>query len=557
MIFFASLFLFLQTATTPAPEIRVDRNAFTFTTYRLHATVAPATHALDVEGDVTIRNDSSQPQTVATLQISSTLQWRTVTIAGREAKRTNRQLTSDVDHTGALNEALVSLPSLAPGASVTLHVSYAGAVPLGSTRLKKLGAPANIAERTDFDRIGSDITMLRGAGFVLWYPVSIEPSTLESGNTTFERVAEWNARSQESSMELQLKVNSDRPVQLVSSATQSANEQGTLLKWKRFGIYPPVFGLADYEQISTKNGSVIALAGSVAADQYARQFGDITVPGFEDMKPRYPVKLVQVPESFAPWEGAEVLLTPFTAGQNDAQLNVSLTHLAAHAYFRSMRVWLDEGFAHFAQLEAIENISGRKTALSAMNQRTDALAIVDSGSPETAQPLVQPRDEIFYRTKASAVFWMLRDMVGESALMQALNDYVPERDREPSYFQKLVEKYAKKDLEQFFDDWVYRDKGLPEFKITDIYSRQNLSGGYLVTVTIENSGNVSAEVPVTVRAKTSEGAARLWVPAKSRASVRVNLPLAAIDATVNDGSVPEIDPTNNTTSVAEKGALYF
>jgi hypothetical protein len=310
--------------------------------------------------------------------------------------------------------------------------------------------------------------------------------------------------------------------------------------------------LGNYEQSSTKNGSVFALGGAVAADQYAKVFGGITPTGFEDAKPRYTVKLVQVPESFASWEGSDLLLSPFPAGQNDAQLSVNLTHLAAHAYFHSARVWLDEGFAHYAQLRTIETASGRKAALSAMNQRMDALAIVDSGSPETAQPLVQAHDEIFYRTKASAVFWMLRDIVGESALQQALKEYSPERDREPSYFQRLVEKYARKDLEQFFDDWVYRDHGLPEFKIIDIYSRQTLTGAYLATVTIENSGSAGAEVPVTVRAKTNDAAARLWVPAKSKASVRVSLPLAAIEATVNDGSVPEIDPTNNTMVVGEK-----
>jgi hypothetical protein len=552
VIFLASLLFLFQTTTASAPEVKVDRSAFTFTSYRLNTTVTPASHAIDVEGDVTLRNDSAQPQTAAALQISSTLQWQKVTIGGKEAKRTDAQVTSDVDHTGAVSETVVSLPSVAPGATVTLHVVYAGAVPLGSTRLRRLGAPANIAERTDFDRIGSDITMLRGAGFVLWYPASIEPSTMESGNITFERVAVWNARSQESSMELQLKVSGSSGLQVVSSGSQSASEHGVLLTWKRFGIFPPVFGLGNYEQFSTKNGSVFALAGTVAGDQYAKVFGGIAPAGFENAKPRYPVKLVQVPESFAPWEGSDMLLALFLAGQSDAPLTLNLTHLAAHAYFHSYRVWLDEGFAHFAQLRAIENVSGRKAALAGLNQRMDALAIVDTGSPVSAQSLVEAHDEIFFRTKASAVLWMLRDMVGESALNQALIEYTPERDREPSYFQKLVEKYSKKDLEQFFDDWVYRDRGLPEFRVTDIYSRQNLTGGYLVTVTIENSGSAGAEVPVTVRAKTNEAAARLWVPAKSKASVRVSLPLAAIEATVNDGSVPEIDPTNDTTSVAQK-----
>ena len=40
----------------------------------------------------------------------------------------------------------------------------------------------------------------------------------------------------------------------------------------------------------------------------------------------------------------------------------------------------------------------------------------------------------------------------------------PEADSEPTYFQKLLEAQTKHDLEWFFDDWVYRDRGLPDFQ---------------------------------------------------------------------------------------------
>jgi hypothetical protein len=72
----------------------------------------------------------------------------------------------------------------------------------------------------------------------------------------------------------------------------------------------------------------------------------------------------------------------------------------------------------------------------------------------------------------------------------------------------------------------------------------------MVTVTIENSGTAGAEVPLTAHAKAVENSARVWVPAKSKASARLVMPLLPNDVVVNDGSVPEIDPTDNVYTVA-------
>ena len=48
-MFVVPLLLWLQTAAAPSQEVKVDRNAFTFISYRLRASVTPASHALDAQ----------------------------------------------------------------------------------------------------------------------------------------------------------------------------------------------------------------------------------------------------------------------------------------------------------------------------------------------------------------------------------------------------------------------------------------------------------------------------------------------------------------------------
>src|SRR5207237_7613268 len=93
------------------------------------------------------------------------------------------------------------------------------------------------------------------------------------------------------------------------------------------------------------------------------------------------------------------------------------------------------------------------------------------------QPLLTTFVPVLYRTKAPYVWWMLRDMVGDDALKKALAAYRPEQDKESSYMQHLIEAQAKRDLGWFFDDWVYDDRGLPDFRVAYVYAHQNAQGG--------------------------------------------------------------------------------
>ena len=143
------------------------------------------------------------------------------------------------------------------------------------------------------------------------------------------------------------------------------------------------------------------------------------------------------------------------------------------------------------------------------------------------------------------VWWMLRDIVGETALDTALHNYKAADDNGPTYMQKLIERESHRDLQWFFEDWVYHDRGLPEFRVASVYPSQLSTGGYMITVTVENLGAAGAEIPVTLHMQGSEASDRLIVPGKSKASVRIQTPSLPLDVTLNDGSVPESDTSND------------
>src|SRR5207245_11738728 len=160
------------------------------------------------------------------------------------------------------------------------------------------------------------------------------------------------------------------------------------------------------------------------------------------------------------------------------------------------------------------------------------------------ESMINTASEEFYRSKAMYVWWMLRDIAREEALKKALANYRPNQDKEPSYVQHLIEAQPKRDLEWFFDDWVYRDRGLPDFRVESVYPRPTVGGGYVVTVTVENLGDAGAEVPVTLRMEGGEATRRLEVQARSKASIRVEAASTPRDIVAHDGSLPESDTSS-------------
>jgi aminopeptidase N len=197
-----------------------------------------------------------------------------------------------------------------------------------------------------------------------------------------------------------------------------------------------------------------------------------------------------------------------------------------------------------------EKQKGRQAALVLLGIHRAAfleseIEVARSAQKNSGQPLATTFDETYYRSKAAYVWWMLRDLVGEAALKQAIGKYRAEEDKSPQYVEQLVEAAAKRDLGWFFDDWVDHDRGLPDFHVLSVHPWKNEKGAQLVTVTIENLGSAGAEVPFTVRFADGEVTRRIEVRAKSTATTRVEVPGVPTEVVVNDGSVPESDMTNN------------
>src|SRR6266513_235197 len=89
--------------------VGLDREAFTFTHYDLEVHIEPKQQRLGVRGKITLRNDSDSAQKSLVLQISSTLNWRSIQIEGKLAELLSQTYTSDIDHTAAFTEAIVNL----------------------------------------------------------------------------------------------------------------------------------------------------------------------------------------------------------------------------------------------------------------------------------------------------------------------------------------------------------------------------------------------------------------------------------------------------------------
>ena len=110
---------------------------------------------------------------------------------------------------------------------------------------------------------------------------------------------------------------------------------------------------------------------------------------------------------------------------------------------------------------------------------------------------------------------------------------------------RLIAAQTPRDLEWFFDDWVYRDRGLPEFTVEPAFARKTMTNAYMVTITVDNVGSAGAEVPVKVKFAGGDVTKRLEVRAKQKATIRVEVPGVPSEIVVNDGSVPEANVINN------------
>ncbi|HVM92596.1 MAG TPA: hypothetical protein VMT67_07285, partial [Terriglobales bacterium] len=475
---------------------------------------------------------------------------------------------SDIDHTGALSEAIVTLPAdIKPKDSIELEVGYEGLITLDATRLLRVGVPEAIAKQTSWDHIGAAFTAVRGAGYVTWYPITTESADFSEGNSLFEVTDRWRAREAASEFHINLQIarqSDEAPPTLlcgasVSSSAEFGRNQASLAEcsWKALGVITPILVVGDYRAESAGPLSLfsfqdhhagaktysdaLGLANAFVTDWFGRPTAPIAIADFAD------------PHS-APFESGTLLMA--SMDNADTKLaGINLVHELTHSALASARPWVYEGLAHFAEAAYREQQGGREAALDLLSAHLAALADSEKDVPggsgkDIAAPLANSFDEVYYRTKAAYVWWMLRDMIGDDAMKAAIAKYKADDDKDPKYVEGLIEAVSKRDLGWFFEDWVYRDRGLPEVKVQSAHAWADEKPGgskrvQMITVTLENKSAVGAEMPFTVRCGGNDVTRRLEVRAKSVATVRVELPAAPSEVDVNDGSVPEADTSNN------------
>lgn len=551
----------------------LDREAFSITRYDLKATVEPDQQRLGVRGTITIRNDSDSAQKNIALQISSSLNWVSIQLDGKPAAFVTQTYTSDIDHTGALSEAIVELPRvIAPKQTLDLQIGYEGTIAQDATRLTRIGVPADVAKHSDWDAIGKDFTAVRGVGYVAWYPIATEAASLPDGDALPQVIGRWKQREAAATMQLAITVNDVSPAappRILCPGGGEAKLQEALGKTsaemdcrdEATDSLVPFFVIGSYGSLTRLPVQVFYLPQhksgaddfTLALDQtqprIANWFGEHH-SGIRGEKSAANAEVIDLPNlEDAPYEAGNVLLMPLNG--SDTQYLLAAVRLQARAAFPSPRLWIAAGLAGYAQAALMQDEKNRPTAIAYMEGHRVALIesekenAAEGSDKAAAHSLINDPDEFYVQAKAMNVWWMLRDMVGEQALTAALHNYKALDDNRADYMEKLVEAQAHRDLGWFFDDWVYRDRGLPEFRIVSVFPRQMVNGGFMVTVEVENTGDAAAEVPVTLHMTEGDASDRLMVPGKSKTSVRILTPMRPLEATVNDGSVPEMDAENN------------
>jgi hypothetical protein len=585
--------------TAPAPEITpevtdAERTAPVITNYDLDVHLTPATSALAARAALTIRNDGKDPMKRLVLSISSTLRWESFSVGTFQQHLIN----TDADHTGGADEAVVTLSKpLAPGASLALRTVYSGTIPRSSGRLDRIGAPADQAERTDWDEVAAQSTALRGFGEVLWYPVAAAPAMLGDGARLFEAIGRARYQGRATTARLRLTVeyvgeapnsayfcgrmerltavseNQNVPV-AESPGIATAEFRAETLGFRTMSLF-----VTEKPETASPDPANAALLTAVTEDDAAFKSYVAAALAVQPMLAEWygaegPIEpLRMIDHTGQPFEDGALVVTPMAVGVATA-MAPAMAEALSHVWIRSRQPWIAEGLAQFDYLLWLERTDGREAADRELTRELVPLALVEPALSEPApagtspgQPLTEARDEVYLRAKAASVFWMLRAIVGDAALKDVLKSYRREvkDDDSPQRLEQMLERKTGTSLGWFFDDWVYADKGLPDLSIVQVTPRQlpargaklreqGAAGGWLVAVEVKNEGDAVAEVPVTVRSGTLTATERLRIPGKTSASTRILFEKTPEEVVVGDGEVPEMRLSRHTRRITVEPA---
>jgi hypothetical protein len=545
-----------------------------------------AMQGLAARAEVQVQNAGSAPLKEIRLEISSTLHWESARLKSAGGEKsiafTQTRLYSDADHTGAMSEIVMPLAEpLAPGAAVEFDLRYAGAVPLAADRLTAIGTPDDLARKSDWDRIATDFTGLRGFGNVAWFPLAATPVFLGEGARLFDVLAEHRKQQAGTKFSLQLTVEyppgeaptvavvNGREVALSRTDAHSDSEVAGVARAKfdeaELGFDEPSLFVAQRSlheigklRLWTANPDEVAVTDTIQPWTIAAEDVEPFLIDWLGERPTARLTILELPEAKdALFESGALLVTPLATDAGPAQLDgleTALVHSLTHTWIQAESpaprpLWLSEGLANFIASLWLEKQHGRDAALRLLEGGRGALAIAEPESPGSSDgdPLVAAVQPAYTRTKSTYVFWMLRDMIGDGPLATALRTPLKGSDAaavNASFEEQLKQAAGAKDLGWFFKDWIDTDKGLPDLSITSFFpSKASTPGSWLVSVDIANTGYVAAQVKVTVRSGTNQESERVLVPARGKVTPRLLILGKPLEVQVNDGTVAETEAT--------------
>jgi aminopeptidase N len=140
-------------------------------------------------------------------------------------------------------------------------------------------------------------------------------------------------------------------------------------------------------------------------------------------------------------------------------------------------IWLNEGFATYSEALYAEHVGGKKALQSFMLNKYNS---------DFKGTLYDPGDNLFgsiVYDKGSWVLHMLRSEVGDSLFFQILRTYFASykyKNASTDDFKKICESVSRKNLDKFFDQWIYKGKGIIELEYE--WSVKKTPGNYIINI---------------------------------------------------------------------------